>query len=123
MLMPKAAVHENHFSTRRKHQVRFAGKVPLVESIAVAESVDESPNEQFGLHALASDRAHVPAAPGRTQLVHLGEGSRPARCLFDQPIKTPKFTQSSVLSQSIANQLRREVDCGGDRRIWMRWAV
>ncbi len=49
MHVPKAAVNENDFTARTKDEIGFSGEVAAVEAIAIAEGVDKTADDEFGL--------------------------------------------------------------------------
>ncbi len=61
MLMPKAAVHENDLATRRKCEIRDAGKVATVQTKSIPERVHEPANQDLGLGIFAANARHEAA--------------------------------------------------------------
>ena len=60
--VPETPMHENHFSSRNKNQVRVAGKIFPVQTETIAQPVSETAHIQLGTHTLAADGAHIFAA-------------------------------------------------------------
>ncbi len=58
MLMPKATMHKNDFSAAGEYQIRFAGQVFPVQTIAAAHAVNKLPHNHLRNHILASDMPH-----------------------------------------------------------------
>ena len=56
--VPETSVNENHFSARRKHQIRASGKLADVKAVPVAEAVNQAPHGIFGFRVLAVNRLH-----------------------------------------------------------------
>ncbi len=56
--VPEAAMHEAHGSEASKHEVRGAGKPPVVQAVSEAASVNSPSKEEFGPRIPASDPGH-----------------------------------------------------------------
>lgn len=74
VLMPKAPMHENRFTTRDKRQVWATWKIAAMESEASPKAMHHTANEHFGLGIFGSDRPHVCAATIRAE--QAGHGLR-----------------------------------------------
>lgn len=48
MPMPPTAVNKDHLLESREHYVRASWKIGSIEAEPVAESMDNSPHDQFG---------------------------------------------------------------------------
>ena len=59
VLVPEAAVDEDHLSTARKDQVWFTRQILPVEPIAIAGSIQEPPHEHLWLGVSAADASHI----------------------------------------------------------------
>lgn len=70
VLVPEAAVDEDHRASRSEDQVRLARQVLAVQPVPVAQAVDQTADDHLGLHALTLDASHVLAAARRGDLVH-----------------------------------------------------
>ena len=70
MLVPKTAMNENHLVPTPEHQIRVSRKVFLVKPVSISKAVNESPNSQFWLHALALDTPHVVGPAFRGDPIH-----------------------------------------------------
>src|SRR6185437_13719876 len=73
MLVPEAAVDEDHLAAAGKHQVRRAGQVAAVQTVAVAGAVDQAADEQLRLSVLAADARHDRASLRFGERVHFRE--------------------------------------------------
>jgi hypothetical protein len=58
MSMPKILLHEYHFATGGKHQVRLSEQVGSVKALAIASLVQHAAHSHFGLCVLVLDRPH-----------------------------------------------------------------
>lgn len=70
VLMPKAAMHENHFPVPWKYKVRRARHVASVEPEAKTETVCRAPDRKFGTAAFTPDSGHQGAALFSRKRVH-----------------------------------------------------
>jgi hypothetical protein len=70
MLVPEAAVHENHLSAGDKDHVRPAWENGDMEPETVAESVDKASNCKLRLRALAADGAHIRTSTLSRNAIH-----------------------------------------------------
>lgn len=52
--MPKAPMHKNRRMTRREHQIRRTRQIASMQSVAVAESMYQSSDDQFRLGVFAA---------------------------------------------------------------------
>jgi len=71
MSMPETAVHEDHLSRFRKHNVRAAGQIGFVEPISKAETPQKPAGFPLRLRVLVPDPAHAFASFERGQSVHV----------------------------------------------------
>src|SRR5579859_2018656 len=56
MVMPEAAVNEDHFAPSRQHQVRFPWQVRSMQTIAISHGVNEPTNDHFRPGVFRPDR-------------------------------------------------------------------
>jgi hypothetical protein len=59
MLMPEAPMHQDQLAPRTENQIGFAGKVLIMEAVAVAEPVNQTPHSKLRLHPFTTDAPHV----------------------------------------------------------------
>jgi hypothetical protein len=59
MLMPKAAMDENHLAPAAENQIRLSRKISLMEAIPIAKPMNQFSHKHFGLHALTLYTTHV----------------------------------------------------------------
>ena len=64
MHMPKTAVDEDDFLACTEHEVRLAGQVFAMETIAEAEGGRDAADDEFRLGVFGFDRRHVGRAAG-----------------------------------------------------------
>jgi hypothetical protein len=62
MLMPETAVYENRSSPTMKNNIRFAGQIPNVQSVSVAKTAENSPQNAFRPRIPAAHTGHEPAS-------------------------------------------------------------
>jgi hypothetical protein len=70
MLVPEAAMNEDHLLEARQNEVGCARQVATMQAETEAEGMDYPPHHQLRRHVLAADSAHVLAAPRPAQFVH-----------------------------------------------------
>jgi len=58
MPMPETAMHVDDFSQPRQNDIRRAGKITPMQAEAKAETVNQPPDNQFGLGVAGFDRGH-----------------------------------------------------------------
>src|SRR4029077_17938395 len=59
MLMPEAAMNENHLSSPRENQVRRAWQIVTVQAKSIAHAVSKASDNKLGLCIRLSDTAHL----------------------------------------------------------------
>lgn len=69
MLVPEAAVHENHSTQARKHDIRRPWQITPMKPESIAHSMQRSPDGEFRLRVSASDAPHLVASGLRSQRV------------------------------------------------------
>jgi hypothetical protein len=79
MLVPEAAVHEDGFPPSYERQIRLARKIASMKAEAITHRINKAAYSHFGLHALASNSAHVCAASLGRKFVHWTID--PSRCV------------------------------------------
>jgi hypothetical protein len=79
VLVPKAAMHEDHFTLSWENQVRLSRQVGAVKSVAVAHEVNKPPHRQFGRSIFRPDRSH--------HLASVHNQQRPLSEFFFKPIE------------------------------------
>jgi len=62
MLVPEAAIYKDCHSTLVEDDIRSARECPNVNSVPVAEGVQDASNGKFGPGVLSPYAGHVPAA-------------------------------------------------------------
>ena len=60
--MPEAAVNENHFPPSPEYEVRPSRKFASMQTVAVAEPMNQSPNDYFRRSTCAADTGHAAAS-------------------------------------------------------------
>jgi hypothetical protein len=70
VMMPEAAVYEDHCLETGQYQIGCAGKILALQAKPVSLRMQESSGKDFGLGVLLSDTAHHPAS------LRLGEDVR-----------------------------------------------
>lgn len=64
MQVPEAAMNEYDCFVFLQHQVRFAGKIPIVQAITIATSEQLLAEQHFRPSVFATDRRHITATGG-----------------------------------------------------------
>jgi hypothetical protein len=70
MAMPETPVDHNDFSFACKHQIRFAGKLPVVQSEAETQPMYETAHRQLRGGVLTVDATHTGAPVLHREIVH-----------------------------------------------------
>lgn len=71
MPVPETAMNQHYSLSFRKNQIRFSGKLAVMQAVAEAERVQRLANNKFRLGVLAPDARHHPAANiGRNNISH-----------------------------------------------------
>jgi hypothetical protein len=58
MLVPKASMHKNDLSEARKHEVGGSRKVAAMQSEAIAERVNDTPDQNLGFCVFPANPGH-----------------------------------------------------------------
>ena len=68
--MPEAAVDKNHLAAAREYQIGAAGQVAAVQTVTVAEPVQQATNDMLWLAMLCPYASHALASSLGRQRVH-----------------------------------------------------
>jgi hypothetical protein len=71
MTMPEAAVYKNDFALLGEDDVGISRHISFVESKAIAQSVDNRTNKEFGLGIQALNPGHDPTSFFFVKNIHL----------------------------------------------------
>lgn len=75
MLMPETAIHEDHGSIARQHQVRFSRQILCMQPVAKSGRMQGLSDLQFRAGMAAFNGRHIPATRGSVVNVCQGSGS------------------------------------------------
>ena len=72
MLMPEAAVNQDHLVKPGQNDIRAAGKISAMEAEPIPQGVNGPSYDDFRLRVPAGDGLHVATALLWTENIHLG---------------------------------------------------
>lgn len=96
--MPKTTAHFDYLAEATEDKIGFAWKAGQMKAIAVAQCVDQAPDDHFGRCVLGTDLPHVLGAALRSELVrHTAKSSGRSAMSFN---RLPPIMMSRASSES-----------------------